>query len=382
MSEFDYIIVGAGSAGCVLANRLSADGRHRVLLLEAGGSDRRFWIRTPIGYGKTFYDRQVNWMYQTEPDPGTGGRVSYWPRGKVLGGSSSINAMVWIRGLPSDFDDWEAAGNPGWGWQGVLPWFIRSEDSELGASELHGVGGPMHVADVSRDMHPLCQSYLDACRQLGFEPVRDLNGAASECVGLYHISTRGGVRESTATAYLRPARGRANLVVRTGAHATRVLFDGRRANGIEYLQDGARHTARARREVLLSAGAVNSPQLLQLSGVGAGELLRGHGIEVLHHNPAVGRNLQDHIGMDYLYRSRRPTLNDELYPWWGKLWAGMKYVLARRGPLALSVNQGGGFVRTRDGLARPDMQLYFSPVSYLKAPPGQRPLMHPDPYPA
>jgi len=381
MAAFDYIIVGAGSAGCVLADRLTASGRHRVLLIEAGGSDDRFWIRTPIGYGKTFFDPRVNWMYRTLPDPGTDGRVSYWPRGKVLGGSSSINAMVYIRGQRGDFDDWAAAGNPGWGWADVLPYFKRMEANAFGASDLHGDDGPMAVADASRDMHPLCQVYLDGCRAVGVPVVRDLNGPEAECAGLYQITTRNGRRESTATAYLRPAMRRANLRVVTGAQVTRILFEGRRAVGVAYQAAGRLEEARAGREVILSAGAVNSPQLLQLSGVGPAALLARHGIAVVADSPAVGRNLQDHLGIDFLYRSRRPTLNQELGPWWGKLWAGMRYVLARRGPLSLSVNQGGGFVRGRPGLDRPNLQLYFSPVSYIRAPPGKRPLMSPDPYP-
>jgi choline dehydrogenase len=382
MADYDFIIVGAGSAGCVLANRLTASGRHRVLLLEAGGSDRRFWIRTPIGYGRTFYDPRVNWMYLTEPVPGIGGRISYWPRGKVLGGSSSINAMVYIRGQPYDFDDWAAAGNPGWGWHDVLPYFMKAEDHQLGATDFRGTGGPLSVSDVSRDLHPLCAVYLRACRELGFKAVADMNGPEGECVGLYQITTRNGVRASAATAYLGPARGRQNLHVLTGAHAVHIRFDNRRATGVEYLQDGQKHVAGAGREVILAAGAVNSPQLLQLSGIGPAALLRAKGIDIVLDLPAVGRNLQDHLGIDYLYKSRVPTLNDELHPWHGKLRAGLKYVLARRGPLSLSVNQGGGFVRTRPELRRPNMQLYFSPLSYLKAPPGKRPLMNPDPYSA
>lgn len=382
MAEYDYIIVGAGSAGCVLASRLTEDGRFRVLLLEAGGSDRRFSIRMPIGYGISFYDKRVNWRYTTEPDPGLGGRAVYWPRGKVLGGSSSINAMVYIRGLAEDYDDWERLGNPGWGWKGVLPYFRKSEDNELGASELHGVGGPMHVADVSHSAHPLCQVYLDACRELGIAHHVDLNGAHSECAGLYQITTRRSVRESTATAFLGPARRRPNLRIITTAQATRVLFHGRRAVGVEFRRGGGIVQARAARETLLAAGAVNTPQLLQLSGVGPPELLRAHDIPVVAASAAVGRNLQDHLGLDYLYRSRRPTLNDELHSWTGKLTAGLEYLLFRRGPLCLSVNQGGGFVRTHPGLSQPNIQLYFSPVSYLKAPPGKRPLMNPDPYSA
>ena len=380
MAEFDYIIVGAGSAGCVLANRLTASGRHRVLLIEAGGSDDRFWIRTPIGYGRIFYDPSVNWMYVADADPGIAGRESYWPRGKVLGGSSSINAMVFIRGEPDDFDDWAAAGNPGWDWAGVLPYFRKMERSDF-PGPLHGTDGPLSVTDASRHMHPLCQVYLEACRQLGFPSVADLNGAPGDRAGLYPISTRDGRRESTATAYLKPARRRPNLRVVTGAHATRILFEGRRAVGVEYRRDGTLETARAAGEVILSAGSVNSPQLLQLSGVGPAALLERHGIPVVAGNDAVGANLQDHLGVDFLYRSKLPTLNQELNPWWGKLLAGMRYVATRGGPLSLSVNQGGGFVRGRAGRTRPNLQLYFSPVSYIKAPPRTRPLLNPDPYP-
>jgi choline dehydrogenase len=380
MAEFDYIIVGAGSAGCVLANRLTASGRHRVLLLEAGGSDDRFWIRTPIGYGRIFYDPSVNWMYIADADPGIAGRESYWPRGKVLGGSSSINAMVFIRGEPEDFDDWAAAGNPGWDWAGVLPYFRKMERSDF-PGPLHGTDGPLSVTDASRHMHPLCQVYLEACRQLGFPSVADLNGDPGDRAGLYPISTRDGRRESTATAYLKPARRRPNLAVVTGAHATRILFEGRRAVGVEYRRGGALETARAAGEVILSAGSVNSPQLLQLSGVGPAAVLERHGIPVVAENGAVGANLQDHLGIDFLYRSKLPTLNQELNPWWGKLLAGMRYVTTRGGPLGLSVNQGGGFVRGRPDRTRPNLQLYFSPVSYIKAPPRTRPLLNPDPYP-
>jgi choline dehydrogenase len=379
--EADYVIVGAGSAGCVLANRLSTDGRFRVLLLEAGGHDRRFWIRMPIGYGRTFYDRRVNWMYLTEPDPGLSGRRSYWPRGRVLGGSGSINAMVYIRGHPGDYDEWAALGNPGWAWEDVLPYFRRSEDNDFGEGPFHGIGGPLHVSDASADMHPLCREYLAACAEIGMPVCRDLNGECAEGAGLYQITTRGGFRESPATAFLHPARRRPNLEVVTGAHVSRIRFEGRRAVGVDYLRAGVRHVVTARREVLVSGGAVNSPQLLQLSGVGPAALLRGMGIEVVADVPAVGRNLQDHLGMDFLYRATRPTLNNQLHPWWGKFRHGLRYLLTRRGPLSLSVNQGGGFVRSRAGLDRPDLQLYFSPVSYTRAPPGKRPLMNPDPFP-
>jgi len=380
--EYDYVIVGAGSAGCVLANRLTANGRHRVLLLEAGGSDYHPWVQIPIGYGKAFYSRRLNWMYTTEPDPGTAGRVSYWPRGKVLGGSSSINAMVYVRGQPQDFDEWAAQGNPGWGWREVLPYFLRSECHTWGESEFHGGSGPLRVADVSDQHHPLCRSFLEGCKEAGLPLNPDFNGAAQEGVGSYQITTHGARRMSASRAFLRPAMRRRNLTVITGAHATRLLFEGIRTRGVEYRRRGRTFTAAAGREVILASGSVNSPQLLMLSGVGPAQELKGLDIEPLLDSPAVGRHLQDHLCMDYIYRSRQPTLNNELYPWWGKLRAGLRYVLAHSGPLCLSVNQSGGFVRTRDDYTRPNIQLYFSPVSYLKAPPGKRPLMRPDPYPA
>ncbi len=379
---YDYIVVGAGSAGAVLANRLTASGRYKVLLLEAGGDDRRFWLQVPIGYGKSFYDAAVNWMYMTEPVETAGGRASYWPRGKVLGGSSSINAMVYVRGQAEDYEDWRAAGNPGWGWDDVLPAFKRLESHAWGESAFHGGSGPLHIEVPSRDLHPTCARYIEACEEAGLAYNHDFNGDAQEGVGTYHITVRNGLRMSAARAYLWPARNRGNLEIETHAHVSRLLFEGTRAVGVEYTRNGKARIARAGGEVILSAGAVNSPQLLLQSGVGPAAELSALGIDVVHDSPAVGHHLQDHYGVDHVYRSVVPTLNNQLYPWWGKLWAGMKYILARRGPLALSLNQGGGFFRTRPALTRPNMQLYFSPLSYLKAPPGVRPLMNPDPYPA
>ncbi|WP_119300404.1 GMC family oxidoreductase [Dongia deserti] len=381
MIEYDYIIVGAGSAGCVLANRLTASGRHRVLLLEAGPSDRRFWIQVPIGYGKTYYDPTVNWMYQSEPIPGLGGRVNYFPRGKVLGGSSSINAMVYSRGQAGDFDDWAALGNPGWNWQDVLALYKRMEDHDLGASAHHGAGGPLHVSVIDKAMHPLTKLYVKAGQEAGLAYNPDLNGGTIEGVGFYQINTRDGFRMSAARAYLWPARKRSNLRVETEALATRILFKGKRAIGVAYEQRGQVHEARAAREVILSGGSINSPQLLQLSGVGPEDVLRSCGIDVLHHAPAVGRNLQDHLCFDHIYRSKLPSLNNTFHPWWGKLFAGLRYVLMRKGPLALSVNQGGGFFRAHPDSARPDIQLYFSPLTYEKALPGVRALTRTDPFP-
>ena len=382
MDEFDYIIVGAGTAGCVLANRLSADGKARVLVLEAGGSDRTVWIQLPIGYGRTFFDPRINWMYDTQAVPGLGGRSSYWPRGKVIGGSGSINAMVHVRGQRGDFDDWAAAGNPGWGWDDVLPWFIKSEDHDLGASDWHGADGPQRVTDISGTAHPLCQTFIKSGEALGFAASSDLNGAAAEGVGIYQINTRNGRRASTANAYLRPALRRGNLALRTRAQVTHIMFDGARAVGVEYRRGGDTVPVRARAEVILAGGAINSPQLLQLSGIGDAALLTSLGIAPRVDAPAVGQNLQDHLAVSYFYKTSVPTLNDELRPLSGRIWAGLRYLRNRSGPLSMSVNQGGGFVRSGPDAQRADLQLYFSPVSYTQSPLSERKLLNPDPFSA
>jgi choline dehydrogenase len=306
--------------------------------------------------------------------------VIYFPRGKVLGGSSSINAMVYSRGQARDFDDWAALGNPGWGWADVLPIYRRMEDHALGAGPWHGAGGPLRVTDIAGHEHPLTRVYLQAGQEAGVPRSRDLNGETIEGVGLYQINTSGGFRMSAARAYLWPAGKRPNLRVETGALATRVLIEGARAVGVEYAQHGGTQTAIARRDVILSGGAINSPQLLQLSGIGPAALLKSRGIAVRHDLPAVGRNLQDHLCHDYVYRARQPSLNDTLNPWYGKLLAGLRYVLQRRGPLALSLNQGGGFFRSRPDSEYPDIQLYFSPLTYEKALPGKRALTRTDPF--
>lgn len=376
----DYVVVGAGSAGCVLADRLSADGKSAVAVVEAGGSDLNFWVRMPIGYGGAFHHPKLNWRYWTEPDEGAGGRRSYWPRGKVLGGSSAINAMVFIRGQAEDFDGWAALGNPGWAYTDVLAHFRRMEDNLAGADEWRGAGGPLTVTRIDDAAHPLSHAYVEAAVAAGLSRNPDFNGAGQEGAGLYQITTRNGLRCSAATAYLNPARGRANLRLITRARVDRVVFDGRRATGVDYRIGGRRFRIEARREVILSAGAVNSPQILQLSGIGDGARLRGLGLDVLLDAPAVGRNLQDHIGLDYVYESQAPTLNDVLRSVRGRVLAGARYVLRRNGPLSLSVNQGGGFFRTGPEQPRPNMQLYFSPLSYTRAAPGKRALMRPDPF--
>jgi choline dehydrogenase len=374
VEAYDFIIVGAGSAGCALAGRLSQSGRHSVLLLEAGPKNRSPWVKLPIGYGKTFYEPRLNWMYESEPVPGFGGRTSYWPRGKVLGGSSSINAMVYARGQASDFAEWEALGNVGWGWKDVLATYRRMEDHDLGEGRWHGEGGPLRVTTIDKAAHPLTRRFVEAAQQFGLEFNPDLNGETIEGVGYYQITTRDGFRESAATAYLRP---RPNLRVVTGFRATRLVLDGRRVVGVAGMRGARDCEFAARREVILSAGSIGSPQLMMLSGVGPGEHLASLGIEVRHDVAAVGQNLRDHLCYDHIYRSRLPSLNDVLRPWTGRIRVGLQYLLKRSGPLSLSLNQGGGFYRS-DPYGQPDVQFYFSPLSYERAQPRQRKLMSPD----
>ncbi len=308
--DSDFIIVGGGSAGCVLANRLSAGGRYRVLLVEAGPSDRRFDIDVPVGYARTYFDPRVNWMFESAPVPSLGNRVIYYPRGKVLGGSGSINAMVFARGQREDFDNWAAAGNPGWSWADLLPFYRAMEDHDLGASDLHGAGGPLHVTQIGRDAHPICGAFFRAAEELGIPHLADLNGAAQEGVGHYQINTRNGQRHSSAKAYLRPAMTRPNLTVLTGAHVQRLVLEGRRVVGLRYRRDGVETEIRARREVILAAGAIGSPHLLMLSGIGPAQTLKSFGIDVALDAPAVGENLQDHICYDHYFAARVPTLNN------------------------------------------------------------------------
>jgi choline dehydrogenase len=363
VADFDYIIVGAGSAGCVLADRLTASGRDRVLILEAGGSDDSLWIKLPIGYGRTFADPSVNWKYQTEASPGLGGRTMYWPRGRVVGGSSSINALVYCRGMPIDFDDWRELGNVGWGWDDVRPHFEAFERRVDAQGHSHG-NGVLDVKDVSPYLHATRTHWFDAARELALPVSPDFNGAQPEGVGCYQITVRDGRRWSAADAFLRPALRRANLKLATRAWASKIRLDGRRAVGVEYFQDGKPSYAAAAREVIVSGGAVNSPQLLQLSGIGPGSLLQQLGLPVVADNAAVGGNLQDHLAISYSFEATQATLNDELRSPLAKLRAALRYLVARRGPLSLSVNQFGGFLRADPRASRPDVQLYFNPVTY------------------
>ena len=377
--DVDYIIVGSGSAGSVLANRLSALGQHRVVVLEAGGTDQRFYVQLPLGYGKLFYDPAVNWMYQTEPDPGLAGNADFWPRGKLLGGSSSINAMVYIRGHRADYDEWGAAA-PGWGWDNVLPAYRAMEDNEAGSDAYRGKGGPLFISENKRGLHWLVEDYIAACGEAGLPYTPDFNGERQEGAGNYQMTIKGGRRNSAARAFLHPAMRRKNLQVLTRAQVTRVLFEGRRAVGVEYRRAGETLQLRAR-EVILAGGAINSPQLLQLSGIGPGALLQGLGLPVLVDSPHVGANLSDHQGINYTWKMKAQTYNGILRPWWGKAFVGLQYLLTRGGPLAKSINHAGGFFRTSEGQPRPNMQLYMQAFSTLIPRNGERPLLTPDPFP-
>jgi len=361
--EFDYVVVGAGSAGCVLANRLSADGGHSVLLLEAGPKDNNLWIHVPLGYGRLFKEKTVNWMYQTEPEPGLDGRTIFQPRGKVLGGSSSINGLLYVRGQHEDYDRWRQHGNSGWGFDDVLPYFKKAENQERGADDFHGAGGPLPVSDLVH-ADPLSAAFIAAAAETGIPVNPDFNGASQEGAGFFQTTTRRGRRASTAVAYLRPARGRENLHVETSALAQRILFDRHRADAIEFRQAGVLRTARARKEILVSSGAYNSPQLLQLSGVGPAGLLRKHGIDVVLDAPGVGHDLQDHMQVRVVMRCTQSiTLNDVVNSPVRRILAGARYAAFRNGPLTIAAGTSGAFFKTSPRLATPDIQIHFLPFS-------------------
>ncbi len=362
-TTFDYIVVGAGSAGCALANRLSENGRYTVLLIEAGPPDRSPWIHLPIGYGKTMFHRTLNWGLHTETEPGMDNRQLYWPRGRCLGGSSSINGLIYIRGQAADYDHWAALGNDGWAWKDVLPYFMRAEANIRGANSLHGADGPLRISDVG-SRHELMEAIIAAGESLSIPRNDDFNGPSQEGIGYFQLTTHRGLRCSSATAYLKPARRRKNLHIITNAQVTRLEFSQGQTTGIRYRHLGQECRASVSREIILAAGAVHSPHLLELSGVGHSDRLRSLGIPVHHHLPGVGENLQDHLQVRLMYKVKKPiTTNDDLRSLFGQARIGLQWLFKRSGPLAIGINQGGLFTRVLPESKTPDVQFHFGTIS-------------------
>ena len=365
-AEYDFIVTGAGSAGCVVAARLSENGKYRVLLLEAGPPDTNPWIHIPLGFAKTYVNPKVNWKFETAPQPQLNGRKLYLPRGKTLGGSSSINGMVYIRGNHADYDEWRQRGCEGWDWDSVLPFFKKAENNARGADDYHGTGGPLHVNDQP-GRYELAEAALLACVAAGIPRNPDFNGANQEGCGYYQTTTANRRRMSTARAYLNPARSRPNLTIQTGAHATRVIIENGRAVGVEFHTAQGRRTARARGEVVVSGGAYGSPQLLLLSGLGPAAHLQEMGIPVLRDMPAVGANLHDHFNTNLNWRINKAiTLNDLENSWARKIAAGVRYALFRSGPMASNGIHAGAFTRSDPRLERPDLQINIFEWSTLE----------------
>lgn len=362
--EFDFVVVGAGSSGCVLANRLSADPATRVAVVEAGPRDSNLWIHLPIGYGRTMWDPKVNWKFETEPEPNMAGRQVYWPRGRVLGGSSSINGLIVIRGQREDYDRWAGQGANGWSWNEVLPYFVKLEsNAEFANDQLHGSSGPLPVSSIGRK-HELIEAFIASAQANGVPRTEDFNGRSQEGAGYFQLTTKNGWRMSTAAAYLRPAEKRANLRVLTDTQVTRVLFDGRRAVGITCHGPEGTRTLKAKRGVILSAGAIQSPHLLMLSGIGPARHLQEHGVPVLIDRPSVGQNLQDHLQFRLIYKaSKAITTNDALRTLWGRAMLGLEWLLFRSGALAVGINQGGLFARLMPEAKSPDIQFHVATLS-------------------
>ncbi|MEO0062715.1 MAG: alcohol dehydrogenase, partial [Pseudomonadota bacterium] len=369
----DYVIIGAGSAGCVLANRLTESGEHKVVLLEAGGDDRplrepsqfmsNMFIHIPIGFGKTLNDPKVNWLYETEIDAGTGNRPHKWPKGKVLGGSSSINGLLYVRGQGADYDNWAQMGARGWSWDDVLPYFRKSENQQRGADAHHGSEGPLHVSDFPEE-HSVSKALVDACIQAGVRDKRDLNDGDQEGASFFQATMKNGQRCSAAVAFLHPAMGRSNLRVETRAMTTRILFEGKRAIGVEFRQHGELRRVYAAREVILAAGSVESPKLLEVSGIGQGALLQELGVPVVHESKMVGENMQDHvmIGCQARLKEDWHSIN-HLSTGINLVKEVIKYGISRTGLLSMPVAHGCAFVKTRQDLETPDVQIHVMAAS-------------------
>ncbi|MCP4937413.1 MAG: FAD-dependent oxidoreductase [bacterium] len=360
--EFDYIVIGAGSAGCVVANRLSANPKYTVALVEAGGPDRSPWIHIPVGYFKTMGNPKTDWCYQTEADPGLNGRSLPWPRGKVLGGSSSINGLLYVRGQARDYDHWSQLGNKGWAWKDVLPLFKRSETWETKNSDLRGNSGPLSVSQ-SCLTRKIIDAWIDSAQEAGYKRNPDYNGEDQEGVGYFQLTTRNGRRCSSAVAYLRPAMGRANLKVFTNTQVNRLNFDGNRVTGLNACKGKSEKTMSARREVVLCGGAIASPQLLMVSGIGPLDELKRHGIEVRKDLAGVGANLQDHLQARPVYKCTVPTINTEISNIFKQALIAARYVTTRSGPMTMAASLGYGFLKTRPELETPDIQFHVQPFS-------------------
>ncbi len=361
--RYDYIVVGGGSAGCVLAARLSEDAGRRVLLLEAGGRDATPWIHIPGGFFQTIHNPRYDWCYETDPEPHMDGRRLQWPRGKVLGGSSAINGLIYVRGQAADYDHWAQLGNRGWSYEDVLPFFRKSEDQQRGADDFHGAGGPLGVQDA-RVRYPIVERFVTAAVEAGIPRNEDFNGASQEGAGYFQLTTRDGFRSSTASAFLKPARRRPNLRIETEARALGLVLQDGRACGVRYLQGGQERLARADGEIVLCAGAIGSAQLLQCSGIGDPAVLAAAGIETVHPLGGVGRNLQDHLQVRAMYRIAQPiTINDMTRGPFRRLLVGMDYVARRKGVLSFGASLAGAFARTSPLLDQPDIQFHFQPLS-------------------